>query len=283
MFEDHDFSQQIAELSDLHEQLAQHHPESIALGLNLAASVVDPRIATAAQIWPVLWDKPLYANTKVTIATQWIERVHHILSAGQVWSEMSRGHGPFQINQVGPRNLDIGFELVGERAIQLRSLGIAARRINAVVGAGEALATRAAQHNGIPFADIADLTTEQAVDTLINDINGGWGVITVQHFMTDAGMSVKSDMHLCRTAKHLGFPIVSHHTPTRYECFAINDFAKTLVERWDIEVVGSKLRYLDLVLMHGSLKKIIDTRIPLEPLSRELFGLSPLPVAAAAA
>lgn len=260
------------ELHLLHHQLSARHPEEISAAKSLAVQVVDPLTATAEEIWPVLWDKPLYANTKVSIGEKAIAKLRPLLGNSEIWKQMRKDSGPFAISKIAPGSGEASFEIRGAVAQQLKDHSIAKSRINCIVGGGQALAARASRSR-YPFADLVQMDTRDAVKLLRSEFGAGWGDITVLHYMTDLGLVCKPDMHLCNTVRHLGFPIAEGRIPTTDEAIAITSFVRVMVQSFEIDVAGSKLRYLDKILMEVSKQGLIGERTPLAGLTRQDAGM----------
>ena len=118
--------------------LTKRFPDAAKEAKKLARAVVDPRTADAERVWSIIWDKPLYAYTKVSIAHCAIDSIKDLMIGA--WKEMVDAKGPYAIEKIAPGLKKASFSVRGARARKLIKRGhIAPHRFLAIVGGGRAL------------------------------------------------------------------------------------------------------------------------------------------------
>lgn len=125
----------------LRSELVQQFPAAAAMATQLASEIVDPRTADPDRMWSVIWDKPLYANTRVSSA----DRTKDLLKDGMesAWKMMADPDGMYAMSHIAPGSKKSSFDVRGERAKEIiERHRIARHRLFAIVGAGHALAAR---------------------------------------------------------------------------------------------------------------------------------------------
>lgn len=217
----------------------------------LANEVLDPRTASPAQAWQVLWDKPLYANARVKTAKRWKGVLDQHLAGA--WRSIGAGGDLLDIARLERRNGRQEFSAEG-RLVPIARDGetrIALKRLYSIQGAAEALRHWETTSPDAPARGLADVSLETLIPKLINDLGWGWGHTTVLHFLTDLGLAVKPDRHLVRALRELGlFDGPERPVATRAEALEINRVARRLAAGFGD---GPKaLRYVDKVLMDSS-------------------------------
>jgi hypothetical protein len=219
----------IAQFRELRSKLAQQYPDAATEASHLASDVVDPRSADAERIWRVMWDKPLYANTKVSIADRAISLINDVMTGA--WRLMDNADGPYATHRIGPGFRKSSFEVRGVRAKDIVERGhVAPHRLLAIIGAGRALGVRAGR-NPFPFADLTRNSIFENVDNLKHEIGFGWGPVTILHFLTDLGLASKPDLHLVRTMKALGlWPKIKPDNPSMSDAISIAGIVQSLAE-----------------------------------------------------
>jgi hypothetical protein len=247
----------------LHDLLIMHHPEAIAEAKKLAASTVDAQSANAEAIWGLLWDKPLYANARVSVATRWVESVRADMQGA--WQFMGADPAVFRILHKKPGIKRDSFEVQGALAQDLvAKQRIALHRLHRIQGAAIALRARAA-HRELPFDDLVGKPLRDNIATLQREFGTGWGVITVLHALTDMGLAVKPDLHLVNTmsALELTTGLSRQKVPDINDSIRINEDVRTLLRATGRAETPFELRYTDKVLMEisrlGLLSKNIST------------------------
>jgi Na+-driven multidrug efflux pump len=106
-------------------------------------------------------------------------------------------------------------------------------------------------HNSIDAMQIATTTNQ-----ICNLIGSGWGFITTSHLLTDLGLSIKPDLHVQRSAHHLG--LVPQQAAARTTAIAVIDFSKRVASELSQDQ-RSTLREVDKVLMEWS--RTFDCRV----------------------
>ncbi|WP_283967363.1 hypothetical protein [Tritonibacter sp. AK171] len=225
-------------------------PEVLAEARNLAASILDPNTATRSEIWKSVWDKPLYANTKVTTAHRWIKEIEPFRDEALLsWGERD---GELYIEKIGPGTKRDSFRISGRASNELLSrTQVARHRLFGIQGA--AVAMRAMPYDA-PFERLAAQPLDLAISNIQRAYGGGWGPISVLHALTDLGLAVKPDIHLVRSARAIGLLENCHVSvkPDFKQLLEINRRVGLLCHEKFGDRSGRNLRYLDKVLMEIS-------------------------------
>jgi len=214
----------------------------------LENSPVDPRSASAEQVWRVLWNKPLHANTRVATGERWTEQLcPHMQGAWRVW-----GKDPvqFRISRVGKGRGQDAFAIEGAQAITVRNATNAPiHRLYAIQNAaGWLRSTAEGSDPKAPLAWLCETPLVTLVTTLRNGLGWGWGPITVLHALADFGLAVKPDLHVMRSMRALGLWHKAHDQPSLREALAVNhDIRRMLFGTGEIDPV--QLRRADIELM----------------------------------
>lgn len=243
----------------LRDDLASRHPASIAEAVTLAGSVVNPASADAEQVWRVLWDKPLYANTRVSVANTWVKSLEPaMIGAWKVWGATPE---VFQIQQIAPGTQRENFRVEGSvaHAVVAQSK-IALHRLFRIQGAATALRARA-KVAAQPFKDLQGKPVSQIVPMLQAEFGPGWGPITVLHALADMGLAVKPDLHLVKTMRALGLMpgFSSGKVPALRETMQINEAVVNLMRDIEQDPTPQGLRYIDKVLMEISRSGLLES------------------------
>jgi hypothetical protein len=218
---------------------------------------IDPRSATPSQAWRAMWDKPLYANTKVATGKRWVAELEPFMdNAWETW-----GVDPEQlvITRTGSGRDAGSFDIVGEQAQKVRSAtGTSVHRLYAIQNAAGLLRGLAAQSD----TPVMKFWTEP-LDTLVLDLRRklgwGWGPITVLHMLTDFGVACKPDLHVMRSLRQLGIWLSPRDQPTDAEAKVVNDAIRQMVLKTG-ELTPKRLRRIDIELMALSRYGIIPLR-----------------------
>ena len=232
----------------------------------LANETVDPKIASAQEIWKVLWDKPLYAISGVGGAAKWKDSITRATKGTKAdihcaWRTWGNPEGLPEVFNIVRREGKSGkgndcFEVSGEEAECFKRCDKkmpAKFRLFAIQGAAKALRSMDKCSSGPPFHDLSKCCLSKMVRCLKDKFKEGWGDTTVLHALADMNLAVKPDRHLKRTMKELGFP---SEDPIK-----INEAALKMLDYInDSDFPGApvKLRYLDKVLMDISRLDIIQ-------------------------
>jgi hypothetical protein len=248
----------------LEQILSERFPEARKEAEVLANGIADPRTADADAVWAKIWDKPLFANTKVKIGADMVQRLDpYMLSAWQHWGT---GGTACSIEKIGKGSGTSAFEAVNPQAREIRQkTGIAMYRLFAIQGAAKALRIRAKKSQA-PYADLIDLDPSVTVPTVQREMGPGWGHITVLHFLTNLGLACKPDLHLVRTVRHLGMSLDlrDQKVPSLADAITINRRVRSLVEKLDGSLSPSRLRYVDKTLMDISSRGLIKSEAAVE-------------------
>lgn len=221
----------------------------------LSKDVVDCRSAGASELWRVIWAKPLYANTKVSIADNWVEAIRPVIEPdGWRWL----GTDDCRVTKKGPGRARQDFEYGGPSSASLRQTSIAPHRIFSIQGAANAL--RSVSDQKAPLAPLSDVSVAEAADVLIANFGFGWGPVTCLHLLTDLGLAVKPDLHLIRTANFLGLTSLAGATgASAFQLLALVERVEQLLqELTGGSVTPAERRRVDKVMMEISVEKLLD-------------------------
>jgi hypothetical protein len=242
----------------LHDRLCAEHPDAIREAKRLAAATVDPRTATADAIWRVLWDKPLYANTRVQVADRWVASV--LAEMPDAWRIWGADPKVFAIRHLRPGVQRQNFEVRGNVANDFVTRhGIALHRLCRIQGAATALRARASRSER-PFSDIHERPLSDLVPALQREFGPGWGPITVLHALTDMGLAVKPDLWLVRSVRFLNITpgIAADKVPGLADTIRINADVRSLLKATGRPDTSAELRYVDKVLMELSKRGLLQ-------------------------
>jgi hypothetical protein len=243
----------VEEYRQLYIRLKNNHPEEIYIAEGLAKNIVDPRTASADEIWEVLWSKPLFANARSAVVENNLPMYRDLLSGK--WDAMVKADGDYAIIKTGGGRKD--FDLIGGKAQNIVDNGIARHRLFAIVGAARALAKRS-ELISTPYADVFDTPLDNLLTKLREEFGYGWGPATTLHFLTDLGLACKPDIHLVRTMRYLGYGIdPKRDTATLKECVWLNDIVKKLVPKIKGSFTPAHFREVDYILMRISLRGLL--------------------------
>ncbi len=225
---------------------------------NLAAAVLDPAIATADECWWLVWNKPLFANTRVEIGENATKSLEPFMVSA--WQDWGLPTGPIAISHTGGLNQRANFVVTGSKADEIETLGIARHRLLAIQGGANLLRALVKEDADNPFKPIAALSRRDAVHRIQSLAGRGWGHITALHLLTDFGLAVKPDLHLVRTIKATGLlpHLAPREVPSLNDALTINEAVDELGTRiYGPDYGPTKRRYLDKVLMELSRKGLL--------------------------
>lgn len=230
----------------------------------LSNKTVDPKTASAQEIWGVLWDKPLYAYAGVGAAEHWIDSISKatrntkadIRCAWQTWGIPEERPEVFNVVRVEGRKgkSDKCFRVKGEEAgcFERHSMDMPPRfRLFSIQEAAMALRSMDDCSSDPPFRDLSNCGLSEIVPLLKKKLGWGWGDATVMHALTDMGLAVKPDRHLKRTMTAMG---IECEDPIK-----MNEAAQEMLKMInEANILGTRitLRYLDKVLMDISRLRI---------------------------
>ena len=229
------------------QQLYSEFPHTEIDAVELGKNIVDANVASAEQIWDVLWPKPLYANAKSDSADKKVDALRDSLQGA--WKSMAIEGGPFEIDRPGRGFAKKSFDIIGPSAQQIvREFRIAPHRLCAISGAAKNLSTRA-EKSDTPFADLISSDLPVLLPVLKENFGFGWGPATILHFLTDLGLACKPDRQLVRTIKALGIWEKTREQVNFREAIKVNQIVHVLAEEIYEEVTPEKFRVLDKNLM----------------------------------
>lgn len=240
----------------LERELTNSFPEARKEAEMLAAKVTDPQTANADAIWSCVWNKPLYANTKVEIGKKMIEKLAPYTDGA--WQHWGKAGDAFVIARTGKGTGTDAFKLSPSAEDIRKKTNIAAYRLFAIQGAAEALHARALKSE-TPYADL-NMDLSITVPMIQREMGAFWGPITVLHFLADLGLACKPDRHLARTVSSLGMSLNLRNQKalSLEDAIAINRRIRCLVEEMDGSFSPARLRYIDKILMEISNRGLIE-------------------------
>lgn len=121
-----------AKFREIEKIMKRDYPDAVAQACALARNVVDSEYATVDQVWSALWDKPLYAYTKVEIADGYVAQLRPFVN-GQAWNRWGDPERPF-VACAGKGNLETSFHITEHAPPGLADLTISRARLYAVGG-----------------------------------------------------------------------------------------------------------------------------------------------------
>lgn len=239
-----------------------------------------PTVIDVAAVWKHGRDKPCWSNIKVEVGRRIASDLtltpdfesHQVIASdaweikmlarGRDWKSNSnfdvRGASAqtflSRLQQGGLASYRWRLFAIRELALSLCRDDGALRMVNALGAAGRRLPARDIHPWAKRFAKLAGM---------------GWGATTVDHMLTDLGLSIKPDIHLRRSAVRMG--LFSPDIPSNLPVEEIEELASALDPR-AVEVIvdlsghitptahpeaGSALREMDKVLMEWSRQGLI--------------------------
>jgi len=220
----------------------------------LAILPIDPRSATTDQAWRVIWDKPLFANTRVATGWRWINQLMPLMQ--DAWAVWGADPTQFLITRTG-RGRDVSsFDVAGAEALRVRSATrTSVHRLYAIQNAATLL-RGLAERSDTPVAQFWTEPLDTLVPDLVRQLGWGWGAITVLHMLTDFGVAGKPDIHVVRSLRHLGIWTSPRDQITMKEALVVNQAVRKMVLMTG-EMTPSQMRRIDIELMSLSRHGII--------------------------
>ena len=249
----------INEYKNLESKLKSNLPSEIDAAEELADNVINPSNTPIEYVWRSIWEKPLYANTRVATADKWIAKLEkYMANSLNTW-----GHEEgLLIKKIGKTRKNIDFSIEGKLKSKILDLNIAYSRLYSIQCAAISL-REMMNNNPYPLSFIMDKNYSFKKIMKQMSFGYGWGSITKLHALTDLGYSVKPDLHLCRTIHHLGMcPEISKgvEVPSLEQSIIINlacmELLSVLQKRFPGE--GYRLRSLDYILMRVSMREFLS-------------------------
>lgn len=235
---------------------------ALAEAQRLSEEMSDALIADVEECWRQIWNKPLYANTRVAIGERYEQKLSSIMPGA--WRFVGLDPERFLITHQGTGSSAENFTEFGSIIQQIRKVsGVAAKRLYAIQG-GAAFLRELVSENGesAPLSPYASGNFDEVLAKLHNVVGDfrkrlgrGWGHITVMHMLTDFGLSVKPDIHLVRAVRRLGLVegLRDASIPNEREAMVIVTAIAHLVQAvYGDEASFAKLRYTDKMLMDAS-------------------------------
>jgi len=234
-------------------------PEVIHEANSLANGLIDPVLADADLCWSKLWDKPLFANTRVSIAENYVDILRPLVNDSQ-WYDWGDPKKPY-LKLEGPANRNDSFIWTPNAPENLTRLRIAKNRLFPIQGAAQALVRRSSK--GAPFADLPSKDISDLISILRTEFGPRWGHTTILHFLTDLGLACKTDIHLVRTMRALKLVSADFQIQnlTEQQAVAINCVIKVFVRDLYGEVTPRNLRYVDKLMMEFSRQHLLKDEL----------------------
>ena len=254
--------QVVDEYKILESKLKLKRPGEIYEAEQLADNVIDPSNTPIEKVWRCIWEKPLYANTRVEAANTWIAKLERYMKNSlNTWGYEEE----LLIRKIGKTGKNIDFQILGKLSSKIKDINIAYSRLYTIQCAVISL-REMMNNNPYPLAFLMNEPMDQnyPFKKYMKQISFGygWGAITKLHTMADLGCAVKPDLHVCRTIHHLGMcPELPKglERPNIKQCISINlaciELLNELQKRFPSE--GHRLRSLDYVLMRISMREIL--------------------------
>ena len=229
---------------DLRERLPQNAVAEIDDVLSRLP--IDPRRATAAQAWRAIWDKPLYANTKVVTGRRWVAELEPFMD--NAWETWGADPEQFVITRIGRGRDGDAFQVVGAKAKEVRAAtGTSVHRLYAIQNAA-GLLRGLADRSDTPVLTFWTEPLDSLVPDLRRKLGWGWGPITVLHMLTDFGVACKPDIWVTRSLRQFGIWASPSDQPTLQEALAVNHAIRKMVLKTG-ELTPARLRRIDIELM----------------------------------
>jgi|TARA_B100001964_G_scaffold206514_1_gene237655 hypothetical protein len=249
----------------LEKKLMSTNIEMINEAWNLSNETLQLSKSNPKDCWMKLWDKPLYQGVKVAYANKWKKELVDI-GMNNIFSNF------VDINQFSVDYSDDKFVLKGDLGKLINNeVKAPKRKIYAIYTGAHMLNKRMKINTKFPFYDIPEdhqkleFIITQMLEELkkINNAPSWWGAITICHFLTDFGLAIKPDFHVCKTLKHFSLNVD--------EDLVIDSFirGKTNLNLKEIILINQTvfklknllgqeypLRYVDKVLMEFSRQKL---------------------------
>lgn len=224
----------------------------------LRDAVVDPAEADAEKVWRVLWDKPLYAATRVKAAENNIAMLEpHMAGA---WARIGLDATVMQLSFEGRQDRKDVYRGEGDLFDKARVRPIVAmHRLFRIQSAAQLLRDWVSVDRERPARHLRSVPLSRLVPKLQGELGRGWGHITVLHLLTDLGLAVKPDLHLAASVRELGLCDEKvGRVPTLEQAIQINEAVSALS---DVFGAGPRaLRYTDKILMEASRQRLFISR-----------------------
>ncbi len=247
----------------LFKRLRARSPQKIAEALALSRKIIKPSLIRDAQLWRIMWDKPVYSGWRVAVAARCVTRLEVILRDQPInlaiWSNQFRVRF-VRIARAGnnPRNYIIN----GQNALRAHQVaGAPLHRLFAIQGAAQCFSTWQGQ---LP-RDFLSWDIRKKITDIIERCGRGWAPITAAHLLTDLGLAIKPDIHVTATVRYLGLLTASFSTIKRPR--NLNEVCEVIeaVERLNRSInpnlrgtaLAKARRQLDKILMEISREELL--------------------------
>lgn len=227
---------------------------SLAEAERLRDTVLSPTTASVEEVWRALWDKPLYAYTKVDVAERGIAALEPWMPGA--WKHIGRDPAVLCVSYKGRRGKKEVYVAEGRLLTKARTNPlIGLHRLYRIQSGAAVLRDWARRYGETPARHLAGEPLRILVPQLKSELGRGWGHITVLHLLTDLGLAVKPDLHLARAVRELGLcdPKVGR-VPSLSQAIQINEAVAALAGAFGGDTQA--LRYTDKVLMEASRQRL---------------------------
>lgn len=220
--------------------------------------IVPPTSSDPDAFWPIMWQKPIYANNRISTANRQIEQLTDIMPGR--WQSMGESGSEFVVTRKASGSRVTSFDVSGVFALKLRStFRVAPHRLFAIQSAAGVLRDRVRSRRNNLFGDLETMSIEDMVVQLRSELRDYWGPITTLHLLTDMGLACKPDLHVVNSVSRLGGPSRPGMVPSEREAVAISQFVRDLAEKAYGEVNPALLRRVDLLLLHADMNYEVRT------------------------
>ena len=118
--------QVISEYKNLESKLKLNFPSEFDMAKVLADNVIEPSETSIDKVWRSIWEKPLYANTKVEHGNKWIKKLEtHMTDSLNTWGYEEE----LLIRKIGKTGKNIDFQIIGKLSSKIKDLNIAYKRL----------------------------------------------------------------------------------------------------------------------------------------------------------
>lgn len=175
---------------NMEKEFIQKHPDSHKSSEKLIGRMVDPRTADADSIWRILWEKPLYSNTKVGTGSSWEKRLEPYMQKFS-WKQWGvSGKDGILIEKIGKGLAHKSYALRTPLANEIRNeTNIALYRLFAIQGAAKSLQKRSQLNKKAPYSDLnATSDLNEMLRSLKDEFGTGWGILLFAIFLPTWGL-----------------------------------------------------------------------------------------------
>lgn len=251
-----------ARFAVLQERLADRPDKPMEEVWKLTHGVVDARTAAPDDAWEMIWPKPLFANRRISVGETWTEAVHAATWANWRCCGLDGRSARFTPDVTPPRRANDAWSVHDDPECQVVNLGPPLHRLWQIQNAAAAFRAWCDASPETPVAFFAEQSLATLVVALKTAFGPFWGHTTVLHVLTDFGLAVKPDVHVVRSARHIGaafLPAKKNHVDS-LTAVALTEVLKAAVGPCGalaphlpaaLTTPAARMRYVDGVLLHA--------------------------------